>query len=157
MPTNPMMMATPESMPDSLVASTSHEPVGIQVSSPIQTQGHRTTLQSVGSPAMGDTRLGQLRSMSSCVPAIQPAGSSDTPPPRTLVLCFDGTGDQFDADNSNIVQLVSLLKKDDKTKQLVYYQVCPIIKGVVYALHESDILIPRLLLEPTPHLKSPHH
>ena len=36
--------------------------------------------------------------MSSCIPAIQPAGSSDTPPPRTLVLCFDGTGDQFDED-----------------------------------------------------------
>ncbi len=34
-----------------------------------------------------------------------------------------GTGDQFDADNSNIVQLFSLLKKDDKTKQMVYYQV----------------------------------
>lgn len=44
-------------------------------------------------------------------------------PHRTLVLCFDGTGDQFDADNSNIVQLVSLLKKDDRSKQLVYYQV----------------------------------
>ncbi|KIL66936.1 hypothetical protein M378DRAFT_9939 [Amanita muscaria Koide BX008] len=41
---------------------------------------------------------------------------------RTLVVCFDGTGDQFDADNSNIVQLVSMLKKDDKTKQMVYYQ-----------------------------------
>jgi len=41
---------------------------------------------------------------------------------RTLVLCFDGTGDQFDDDNSNIVQLVSMLKKDDKTKQMVYYQ-----------------------------------
>jgi hypothetical protein len=44
-------------------------------------------------------------------------------PSRTLVLCFDGTGDQFEADNSNVVQLVSLLKKDDSTKQLVYYQV----------------------------------
>ena len=42
---------------------------------------------------------------------------------RTLVLCFDGTGDQFDADNSNIVQLVALLKKSDRSKQLVYYQV----------------------------------
>ncbi|KAF8074124.1 hypothetical protein FPV67DRAFT_1480849 [Lyophyllum atratum] len=41
---------------------------------------------------------------------------------RTLVLCFDGTGDQFDADNSNIVQLVSLLKKNDRSKQMVYYQ-----------------------------------
>jgi hypothetical protein len=54
---------------------------------------------------------------------------STIPPPdsnrtyRTLVVCFDGTGDQFDADNSNIVKLVSLLKKDDKTKQMVYYQV----------------------------------
>ncbi|KAF8868075.1 hypothetical protein CPB84DRAFT_1858548 [Gymnopilus junonius] len=43
-------------------------------------------------------------------------------PSRTLVVCFDGTGDQFDSDNSNIVQFVSLLKKDDRTKQLVYYQ-----------------------------------
>ncbi|KAG6866325.1 hypothetical protein C0991_005792 [Blastosporella zonata] len=41
---------------------------------------------------------------------------------RTLVVCFDGTGDQFDADNSNIVQLVSLLKKNDRNKQMVYYQ-----------------------------------
>ncbi|KAG7095585.1 hypothetical protein E1B28_006316 [Marasmius oreades] len=41
---------------------------------------------------------------------------------RTLVLCFDGTGDQFDCDNSNIVQFVSLLKKDDCSKQMVYYQ-----------------------------------
>ncbi|RXW14426.1 hypothetical protein EST38_g11429 [Candolleomyces aberdarensis] len=41
---------------------------------------------------------------------------------RTLVLCFDGTGDQFDDDNSNVVQFVSLLKNDDRYKQLVYYQ-----------------------------------
>ncbi|KAF7314240.1 hypothetical protein MKEN_00896500 [Mycena kentingensis (nom. inval.)] len=41
---------------------------------------------------------------------------------RCLVLCFDGTGDSFDADNSNIVNLVSALKKDDKSKQMVYYQ-----------------------------------
>ena len=44
-------------------------------------------------------------------------------PNRTLVLCFDGTGNEFDADNSNIVQFVSLLKKGDSTQQLVYYQV----------------------------------
>ncbi|KAG9085358.1 hypothetical protein FRC07_013392, partial [Ceratobasidium sp. 392] len=41
---------------------------------------------------------------------------------RTLVLCFDGTGDQFDQDNSNIVQFFQLLKKDDRNKQMVYYQ-----------------------------------
>ena len=62
---------------------------------------------------------------------------------RTLVLCFDGTWDSFDKDvsqlsspssrimpetecdlqNSNIVQFVAMLKKNDPTKQLVYYQV----------------------------------
>jgi len=66
-------------------------------------------------------------------PSVQRAGPRtvvDPPPPvippehsnRTLVLCFDGTGDQFDVDNSNVVQLVSLLKKGDSKKQLVYYQ-----------------------------------
>ncbi|KAI4528359.1 hypothetical protein K525DRAFT_230961 [Schizophyllum commune Loenen D] len=43
-------------------------------------------------------------------------------PRRTLVVCLDGTGDQFDADNSNIVRFFSMLKKDDKEKQMVYYQ-----------------------------------
>jgi len=42
---------------------------------------------------------------------------------RTLVLCFDGTGDQFDNDNSNVVQFFSLLKKGDSKQQLCYYQV----------------------------------
>lgn len=51
------------------------------------------------------------------------------PPPsndhsgRTLIVCFDGTGDQFDNDNSNVVKFLSLLKKDNRSKQLVYYQV----------------------------------
>ncbi|KAI0081423.1 hypothetical protein K474DRAFT_1656566 [Panus rudis PR-1116 ss-1] len=41
---------------------------------------------------------------------------------RTLVLCFDGTGDQFDGDNSNVVQFLAMLQKNDTSKQLVYYQ-----------------------------------
>lgn len=40
---------------------------------------------------------------------------------RTLVMCLDGTGDKFDDDNSNIVHLVSALKKDDPN-QVTYYQ-----------------------------------
>lgn len=40
---------------------------------------------------------------------------------RTIVICLDGTGDKFDSDNSNIVHLVSCLKKDDKS-QVTYYQ-----------------------------------
>ncbi|KAF9258241.1 hypothetical protein L218DRAFT_877561 [Marasmius fiardii PR-910] len=41
---------------------------------------------------------------------------------RTLIICFDGTGDQFDNDNSNVVNFFSMLKKDDPREQLVYYQ-----------------------------------
>ncbi|KAK5746365.1 hypothetical protein LTR17_000745 [Elasticomyces elasticus] len=40
---------------------------------------------------------------------------------RTIVICLDGTGDKFDSDNSNIVHLVSCLKKSDPT-QVTYYQ-----------------------------------
>ncbi|KAH8987362.1 hypothetical protein EDB86DRAFT_2808911 [Lactarius hatsudake] len=78
---------------------------------PIQTQ-----LKSPGSDSRKDS-----------LPSAGP-GAYDTtviPPSheaRTLVLCFDGTGDQFDADNSNIIQFFSMLKKDDKSQQLTYYQ-----------------------------------
>ena len=40
---------------------------------------------------------------------------------RTIVICLDGTGDKFDSDNSNIVHLVSCLKKSDPS-QITYYQ-----------------------------------
>jgi len=40
---------------------------------------------------------------------------------RTLVICLDGTGDKFDDDNSNVVNFVACLKKDDPT-QITYYQ-----------------------------------
>ncbi|KAJ2929449.1 hypothetical protein H1R20_g7642, partial [Candolleomyces eurysporus] len=42
-------------------------------------------------------------------------------PPRTLVLCFDGTAGQFDNDNSNVVKFFGLLKKDSR-EQLCYYE-----------------------------------
>ncbi|KAE9961203.1 hypothetical protein BLS_003231 [Venturia inaequalis] len=41
---------------------------------------------------------------------------------RTIVVCLDGTGDQFDNDNSNVVHFVSCLKKHDPNKQATYYQ-----------------------------------
>lgn len=40
---------------------------------------------------------------------------------RTLVICLDGTGDKFDNDNSNVVNFVACLKKDDPS-QVTYYQ-----------------------------------
>lgn len=80
---------------------------------------------------------------------------------KMLIVCFDGTGNEFNTDNSNIVQLVSMLKKDDKTRQMVYYQVrlalfvlpiliygkfvawhrdVPLTRiGYIYASHSQDI------------------
>ncbi|KAJ6523506.1 hypothetical protein DFH09DRAFT_1047209 [Mycena vulgaris] len=43
-------------------------------------------------------------------------------PFRTLVLCFDNTRGHFHCANTNIVRLVSILEKGDRTKQMVYYQ-----------------------------------
>ena len=34
------------------------------------------------------------------------------------------TAESLHAQNSNIIQLFSMLKKDDKSQQVVYYQVC---------------------------------
>ncbi|KAG9076960.1 hypothetical protein FS749_011201, partial [Ceratobasidium sp. UAMH 11750] len=44
------------------------------------------------------------------------------PPVRSLVLCFDGTSNQFSNQNTNVVKLMELLKKNDPDRQLVYYQ-----------------------------------
>ncbi|KAI5998207.1 hypothetical protein EDD15DRAFT_2409048 [Pisolithus albus] len=40
---------------------------------------------------------------------------------RTLVLCFDGTGSEFNTMNSNIGQFFTMLKKDSPEHQMVYY------------------------------------
>ncbi|CAE7182855.1 unnamed protein product [Rhizoctonia solani] len=43
---------------------------------------------------------------------------------RKLVLCFDGTAGKFSGtQNTNVVKLVELLKKDDPSQQMIYYQV----------------------------------
>ncbi|KIY71956.1 hypothetical protein CYLTODRAFT_429206 [Cylindrobasidium torrendii FP15055 ss-10] len=50
---------------------------------------------------------------------------SDTvtqPHPRALVVCLDGTTNQFDVHNTNVVRFFSLLKKDNFDEQLCYYQ-----------------------------------
>lgn len=42
--------------------------------------------------------------------------------PRTLVLCFDGTANEFNKRNTNVVKLYSILRKDNPKSQLCYYQ-----------------------------------
>ncbi|KAG8924895.1 hypothetical protein FRC02_010123 [Tulasnella sp. 418] len=42
--------------------------------------------------------------------------------PKTLVLCFDGTANEFDDTNTNVVKVFSMLDKTDTSRQVVYYQ-----------------------------------
>ncbi|KAI0308384.1 hypothetical protein B0F90DRAFT_1682382 [Multifurca ochricompacta] len=100
-------IAKPQSEPSTASKTTRLPPV------PIQTQSKSPALYSSdGSRTPPSAGPGAYDS--SVIPPSHEA--------RTLVLCFDGTGDQFDADNSNIIQFFSMLKKDDKSQQLVYYQ-----------------------------------
>lgn len=39
--------------------------------------------------------------------------------PRNIVICLDGTGNQFSAQNSNVIKLMSVLQADED--QLLYY------------------------------------
>ncbi|KAF7299812.1 DUF2235 domain-containing protein [Mycena chlorophos] len=55
-------------------------------------------------------------------PAPAPAPPTATATPRTLVLVFDGTADEYNAYDTNAVRLFGLLKKDDFRQQLCYYQ-----------------------------------
>ncbi|KAF8684925.1 hypothetical protein RHS04_01121 [Rhizoctonia solani] len=41
---------------------------------------------------------------------------------RSIILCFDGTSNHFSNQNTNIIKLVELLKKDEESEQMVYYQ-----------------------------------
>lgn len=83
----------------------------------IVTDGNGTTSSATSTwnePANGVPRLPRnIRALKD--------GQHGTTPGRTIVICLDGTGDKFDSDNSNIVHLVSCLKKSDRS-QLTYYQ-----------------------------------
>ncbi len=53
---------------------------------------------------------------------------------RTIILCFDGTGNEYSAEPTNVIKLYSLLRKDSRN-QLCYYQVgVPFIcsKSLIY-------------------------
>ncbi|KAJ7720856.1 hypothetical protein DFH07DRAFT_304164 [Mycena maculata] len=76
-----------------------------------------TALDTSGTGTLRSVEEKDQREAHRSLPSVPPDNNH-----RCLILCFDGTGDQFDADNSNIVQLVSALKKNDRTKQMVYYQ-----------------------------------
>ncbi len=66
---------------------------------------------------------------------ISPIHISDSAPSaRTIVLCFDGTGNEYNDEPTNVIKLYSLLRKDSRN-QLCYYQVgVPFIcsKSLIY-------------------------
>ncbi|KAF8651914.1 hypothetical protein AX16_004559 [Volvariella volvacea WC 439] len=41
---------------------------------------------------------------------------------KTLILCFDGTNDQYGPQNTNVIKFYGFLKKSDFTEQMAYYQ-----------------------------------
>lgn len=41
---------------------------------------------------------------------------------RTLIILLDGTSNQFDATNTNVVKLCQVLRMDDRARQMIYYQ-----------------------------------
>ncbi|KIO29821.1 hypothetical protein M407DRAFT_226348 [Tulasnella calospora MUT 4182] len=45
-----------------------------------------------------------------------------TLPPKTLILCFDGTSNSFSDENTNVVRLFNALEKHKTGKQMCYYQ-----------------------------------
>ncbi|KAF9220931.1 hypothetical protein BS17DRAFT_786233 [Gyrodon lividus] len=47
---------------------------------------------------------------------------SAQPPPKYIILCFDGTSGQFDPTNTNVVKFFGLLRKDLPEQQVAYYQ-----------------------------------
>jgi hypothetical protein len=129
------------------MATTRHSPAGPGIISPFRSSFVQSPTSSYFPDAVsGSSSSSSTRSRTSTAwgpPKRQWMPRPDDPhrhPSRTLILCFDGTGDQFDNDvrvqclssptvrsafyfkNSNIVQLVALLKKDDPSRQMVYYQ-----------------------------------
>ena len=72
-------------------------------------------------PAIASEQPASAKSTPQLPKYIQATENGEIPKGRTLIICLDGTGDKFDNDNSNIIHLVSCLKKDDP-RQVTYYQ-----------------------------------
>ncbi|KAG6830582.1 hypothetical protein H0H92_016033 [Tricholoma furcatifolium] len=50
------------------------------------------------------------------------SASEVTKAARTLIVCFDGTANEYSGVDTNIIKFFALLKKDDFNQQLCYYQ-----------------------------------
>jgi len=59
---------------------------------------------------------------SNSIPTPGAAPYGVTRKPRTIVLCFDGTANEYSSNVTNVIKLYSLLRKDKVDEQLCYYQ-----------------------------------
>ncbi|KAH9964161.1 hypothetical protein BC827DRAFT_1128153 [Russula dissimulans] len=59
---------------------------------------------------------------SSSIPAPGPFPDKVQRKPRAIILCFDGTANEYDTTNTNVVKLYSLFRKDKVEEQVCYYQ-----------------------------------
>lgn len=51
----------------------------------------------------------------------QPAHSTSQKQPKNIIICCDGTGDEFGPTNSNVLKLYTTLNLDDPARQVGYY------------------------------------
>jgi hypothetical protein len=52
---------------------------------------------------------------------IHPTPSTVRPTGKNIIICCDGTGNEFDDANSNVLKLYTCLDLDDETRQVAYY------------------------------------
>lgn len=76
---------------------------------------------------------------SNSAPAAGASPSEVARKPRTLVLCFDGTTNEYSKNVTNVIKLYSLLRKDRVEDQLCYYQV----SAPFYSFQHSYVLVDR--------------
>jgi uncharacterized protein (DUF2235 family) len=74
---------------------------------------------------------------SNSTPAPDATPSRVTRQPRTLVLCFDGTSNEYGKNVTNVIKLYSLLRKDRAEEQLCYYQV----SATFYSFQHSYVFV----------------
>ncbi|PPJ60772.1 hypothetical protein CBER1_02349 [Cercospora berteroae] len=86
----------------------------------LQPNGFSKYANGLSKPANGDSKSVEHIKIPREIRAVKDAESYE-PTGKNIVICLDGTGDQFDADNSNIVHFVSCLKKA-VPEQVTYYQ-----------------------------------
>ncbi|KIP01096.1 hypothetical protein PHLGIDRAFT_123673 [Phlebiopsis gigantea 11061_1 CR5-6] len=108
-PPGPQMTAAPDpSSPSTSAPSAASPPID-----PALAAAPGSSSTPVAEPtATGDSTF-------NCFCDVDPLSSEQDEPRRNLVVCIDGTANQFGLKNTNVVELYSRLEKSDK--QLTYY------------------------------------